>query len=255
MVGNDVYPGLTFKGWDIISEGLPALLPLQQRPDCCSARWSAATPTPSRRASCRPTTPCSRSPTRSLVHEALKSLEPAHRARPLHDPHGGARRLRAARGHVARALQHRLPHHGRRAGEHGRQHARPRALRGRRRHRLPRRLRVLVRALRAPGLRRQVVGADLRGHDERPGGPLRHEVPRLLREGEVPEGAQRAREVQGAGLPVSSRPTGKVELYSTVIEKLAKATGRNFDPLPSFDVPAELPRGRPRLRRPSTRSA
>lgn len=33
-------------------------------------------------------------------------------------------------------------------------------------------------------------------------------------------------------------PTGKVELYSTVIEQLAKETGRDFDPLPSFEYPA-----------------
>ena len=33
-------------------------------------------------------------------------------------------------------------------------------------------------------------------------------------------------------------PTGKVELYSTVIEKLAKEMGRDFDPLPSFEYPA-----------------
>lgn len=40
-------------------------------------------------------------------------------------------------------------------------------------------------------------------------------------------------------------PTGKVELYSTVIEKLAKETGRNFDPLPSFTFPPNFPEADP----------
>ena len=40
-------------------------------------------------------------------------------------------------------------------------------------------------------------------------------------------------------------PTGKVELYSTVIEKLAKETGRDFDPLPSFTFPPNFPEADP----------
>ncbi len=31
MVGNDRFPGLTFKGWDIISPGVPVVLPVLQR--------------------------------------------------------------------------------------------------------------------------------------------------------------------------------------------------------------------------------
>ena len=33
-------------------------------------------------------------------------------------------------------------------------------------------------------------------------------------------------------------PSGKVELYSSVIEDLARETGLPFDPLPAFEYPA-----------------
>ncbi len=40
-------------------------------------------------------------------------------------------------------------------------------------------------------------------------------------------------------------PTGKVELYSTVIEELAKETGQDFDPLPNFVFPPDFPEVNP----------
>ncbi len=40
-------------------------------------------------------------------------------------------------------------------------------------------------------------------------------------------------------------PTGKVELYSTVIEELAKETGQDFDPLPTFVFPPDFPEVNP----------
>ena len=74
MVGNDVYPGLTFKGWDIISEAYPRFYPYSNAP-LLFRQMVSGDPYPIKACIVQADNPMLAFSNTRLVHEALKSLD------------------------------------------------------------------------------------------------------------------------------------------------------------------------------------
>ena len=243
MVGNDMYPGLTFKGWDIISKAYPRFYPYSNAPTMFRQMISGD-PYPIKACIVQADNPMLAFSNTKLVHEALKSLDLLI----VHDyfmtPTAALADYvlpaatwleRCSIGYPTMDVEQ------------------------------------VSMAGSMPVLERFEGGTDIDFRDdyefwyglsERLGfadkwlGPKYED---MMNDQVAPFGmkfrdfCEKVKYLKVPNVPEKYKepgfkfltPTGKVELYSTVIEKLAKETGRNFDPLPSFTFPPNFPEADP----------
>ena len=168
MIGNDRFPGLTFKGWDVISQAYPSFYPYSNAPLLFRAMRDSD-PYPVKALIVQADNPVMAFSNTKLVVEALMNLD-------LLVVHDYFMTPTAALADYAlpaatwlerpdncyAVMNHRPMYFG--------AQARAGALRGRRRRGLPRRLRVLLRPGHPPGPGGQVVGPEGRGHAGLPAG-------------------------------------------------------------------------------------